>query len=82
MVEVVPRAHLEAAPGDPATRELVAHQTIRTAAKRETTAKASPKSQWGFAGLAATPREQLPAGWAPRWPWGLIPELTHLPACS
>jgi len=60
MVEDLAIAHLEAAPCDPASCELVAHQKSTAAAKYEAVAKASPKSSRGVAGLAAT-LQQPPA---------------------
>lgn len=85
MVEVLARAHLEAAPCDPASCELVARQK----AEQLQSVKQQQKHLQNLGGvlqvwLPPDNDSHLPGGlaWASHWPWGSIPKLTNLPACS
>lgn len=85
IVEVLARAHLEAAPCDPASCELVARQK----AEQLPSVKQQQKHLQNLGGvlqawLPPYNDSRLPSGlaWALHWPQGGIPKLTNLPACS
>lgn len=86
MVEVLARAHLEAAPCDPASCELVAHQKAEQlqSVKQQQKHLQNPGAGVCRSGCHPTMTATCQGGlaWASHWPWGSIPKLTNLPACS